>query len=38
MRTKFLLESLNGRDHPEDLGLGGNIKMEFREIGFDGVD
>jgi hypothetical protein len=35
MRTKFWLESLKGRDHSEDIGVGGSIilKLDLREIG-----
>jgi hypothetical protein len=35
--TGFLLGSLKGRDHWEDLGIGGedNINMGLREIGID---
>jgi hypothetical protein len=27
--TKFLLESLNGRDHSEDVGVGGRIILKW---------
>jgi hypothetical protein len=33
------LENLKGRDHAEDLGVDGdNIKMDLREMGFEGVN
>jgi hypothetical protein len=35
MRTEFALESLKGRDHPEDLGIDGRIigcKIDLKEI------
>jgi hypothetical protein len=31
----FWLENLKGRDHTEVLG---NIRMDLREIGWEGVD
>jgi hypothetical protein len=40
MHTKFWLKNLKGRDHLDHLGIDGknNIKMDVREIGWDGVD
>jgi hypothetical protein len=33
IRTKFWLENLKGRDHSEDLGVDGKIRvMDLREI------
>jgi hypothetical protein len=29
MRTNFLLENLNGRDHSEDLGIDGKIILKL---------
>jgi hypothetical protein len=29
MGTKFWLENLEGRDHSEDLGVGGKIILEW---------
>jgi hypothetical protein len=29
MRTKFWLESLKGRDHSEDLGVDGMIRLKW---------
>jgi hypothetical protein len=29
MHTVFLLENLNGADHPENLGVDGKIISEF---------
>jgi hypothetical protein len=36
----FWLENLNGRDQLEDLGIGGEIILEWilGEIGWEGVD
>jgi hypothetical protein len=38
--TGFRLGGPKGRDHWEDLGVGGknNIKMDLREIGIDGTN
>jgi hypothetical protein len=37
--TGFWLGGPKGRDHWEDLGVGGgNIKMDLREIGIDGAN
>jgi hypothetical protein len=40
MFTGFWLGGLKGRDHWEDLGLGGviNIKLDVREIGINGAN
>jgi hypothetical protein len=34
------LENLKGRDHLKDLGVNGekNIKIDIREIGWEGMD
>jgi hypothetical protein len=33
------LENVKGRDHSEDLGIvGGNIRMDLREIRWESVD
>jgi hypothetical protein len=38
MRTKFWSATLNGGDHLEDQGLGGNnIKMDLKEAGWESV-
>jgi hypothetical protein len=37
IHTVFLLESLKGRDSLEDLGVDGNIRMDLREIGWEGA-
>jgi hypothetical protein len=29
MHTKFLLENLKGREHAEDLGVDGRIKLRI---------
>jgi hypothetical protein len=40
VHTKFWAENLKGRDHSEDLGVKweDNIKIDFREMGWKGVD
>jgi hypothetical protein len=40
MHTKFWSENLKGRDHAQDLYRDGkiNIRIDFREIGWKGVD
>jgi hypothetical protein len=38
MHTIFWLENLKGRDNSEDLGVGGNIGKDLKEIRWDGVD
>jgi hypothetical protein len=40
MREKCWLESLNGRDNSDDLGVRreNNIKTNLREMGLEGVD
>jgi hypothetical protein len=38
MSTQFLLESLKGRDHLEDLGVDGSIVIDLREIGLKEMD
>jgi hypothetical protein len=35
---QIILENLKGRDHSEDLGVGGRILEWILEIGWDGVD
>jgi hypothetical protein len=34
----FWLENLKGRYHLDDLGIDGNIRMDLREVGWEGVD
>jgi hypothetical protein len=34
----ILIGNPEGKSHPEDLGLDGNIKIKFREREFNGVD
>jgi len=36
--TGCWLEGPRARDHWEDLGAGGRIKMDLREIGIDGAN
>jgi len=41
MRTSFLLQNLNGRDHSEDLGVDGKIILEWiwgNKVGGCGLD
>jgi hypothetical protein len=39
MHTRFWSGNVNGRDHTEDLVVdGNNIRMDLREIGWEGVD
>jgi hypothetical protein len=41
MGTKYWLENTKGRDHSEHIGLDwkiDNIKMNLREVGWEGVD
>jgi hypothetical protein len=35
---KFWLESLKERDNSEDLGVDGSIKVDYKEIGWEGVE
>jgi hypothetical protein len=37
MHIKFWLENLKERDHMEDLGVNGNIKIDLRETGWQVV-
>jgi hypothetical protein len=34
----ILVRNLKRRDHSEDLGVDGNMRMDLREIGWDDVD
>jgi hypothetical protein len=35
---KILVRKPDGIDHLEDLYVGGNIKMEHKEVGQEGID
>jgi hypothetical protein len=37
MRATFLSKDQKGRDHSEDLGVDGIVRMDFRETGWKGV-
>jgi len=41
MHIKFWVGYLKGRDHSKDIGVygkGGKIRMDLREIGWEGMD